>query len=397
MKKYKILHLSNNLVSGGAGKAARTINKALQEAGMQSQMLDLPVTSQWDKFKNTFRAYFDKVPLQFYQRVSKTAFSTANIGIGLSQFDCVKESDIIHLHWVQQGYMGFKDLRYLASSGKKVFINMHDSWWLSGGCHVTHGCNHWEANCGFCPQLNSRRANDLSRRIFIKKRAILSSINPTIICASHWMHERACSSPMFNGFKIVRIPYCIDLEKYRPVNQRFAREKLNLPIEKKLILFGSVDLDDPNKGFHYFRDAVNAIPGDEVEVILFGNLKEGNLFLNKKSNNMGHVSDEEMLVLIYSAADVFVAPSLEDNFPNTVLESISCGTPVVAFDIGGMPDMIVHSKNGFLAQKGNVSELSQGMIECLNDEVGMKTFARNKALESFSYSTLVNLFTQIYQ
>lgn len=393
----KILHLSNNLIPGGAGKATRTINLALQNAGMESSRLDIPMLTQWDHYKSTFRAYYDKLPLQRYNRNPKTAFSTANIGMGIQKFEAVKNADILHLHWVHQGYMGFSDLEFIATLNKKVFISMHDSWWLSGGCHVTHGCNQWMNGCGACPQLNSDNKNDLSFKIFKRKQAILKKINPTIICASQWMYQRASNSPMFAGFKILRIPYCIDLEKYFPEDKKSARSQFNLPADKKLILFGSVDINDPNKGFIYFRDAVNAIEEKDIELVIFGNLPDYPLGLNKKVNALGLLKDENLLRLAYSAADVFVAPSLEDNFPNTVLESISCGTPVTAFNIGGMPDMIDHQESGFLADSKNTTQLSEGIVYCLKNIDKMTTFARKKAVENFSFQKIAGYYADCYK
>ncbi len=392
----KILHLSNNTIPGGAGKAARTLNEALQRAGMQSDRLDVSTNTKWDKFRVLFRSYFDKIPLLFYNRNPKTAFSTANIGIGMNRYKIVREADIIHLHWVHQGYMGFKDMKYLASLKKKVFINMHDSWWLSGGCHVTHGCDLWKSGCGNCPQLNSKNANDLSRRIFLKKREILEEMNPTIICVSRWMFDRASIAPMFRGFKIIQIPNCIDLEKYQSFDKKTAREKLNLPINKKLILFGAVVIGDPNKGFTYFREAVNAIENEDFEVVIFGNNNSADFGLKKKVNYLGLLKDDYTLALTYSAADVFVAPSLEDNFPCTVLESLACGTPVVAFNIGGMPDMITHERNGYLAEKMNATKLNKGMVFCISKGGEMSDSARNKAVEEFSYAAIAKLYAILY-
>ena len=364
---------------------------------MQSERLDVPMNTKTDRLKSIYRAYFDKVPLQFYNREPKTAFSTANIGMGLKKFDKVRAADIIHLHWVHDGYIGFRDLEYLALLNKRVYINMHDNWWLSGGCHVTHGCDKWMNYCGACPQLNSQRVNDLSRNIFRKKREVLKKIKPTIICASWWMYERARLSPIYEGFEIVRIPYCIDLERYQPIAKETARTKMNLPMKKKLVLFGSVDINDPNKGYQYFKEAINGLAGDEIEIVLFGNIRDADLGLNKKVNYLGLLKDDYSLACAYSAADVFVAPSLEDNFPNTVLESIACGTPVTAFNIGGMPDMISHSKNGFLAEVKNNSQLSQGILECLNDTGNMCTFARKKAEDEFSFSKVSAAYASLYQ
>ncbi len=394
----KIVHLSNNLIPGGAGKAARTINEALQKAGMDSSRLDIPNNTFWQRGMNTFRAYYDKLPLQRYPRNPKTAFSTANIGMGTDALKALEHADLIHLHWVHQGYIGFKEMEFIASLNKKIYINMHDSWWISGGCNVTHGCNQWQNGCGRCPQLNSTINNDLSSKLFSTKRAILKKLNPIIICASTWMYERASTAPMFSGFKIARIPYAIDLEKYHPVNKVEARTALGLPLDKKLILFGSVDLNDPNKGFSYFRSAINELPEeDESEIVIFGNLPNGDLNISKKIHALGLLHDEALLAKAYSAADIFVAPSLEDNFPNTVLESITCGTPVVAFNIGGMPDMITHLENGFLAEAKNVHQLMLGISKCLTDTGKMSTFARKKSEDAFRFDIIAQNYTKLYQ
>lgn len=391
-----IFHFSNQIVPGGAAKAARSIHASLLKAGMPSRMLPTPMNGFFDKVWALVTAYYDKVPLQFYRNRKRTAFSTANTGIPLKKLMMEPDAEVLHLHWVHDGYMGFQQMKALrAFSGKKV-ISLHDSWWITGGCNVTHGCDRWMQGCGACPQLQSNSSNDFSSRHFAMKRKVVQHMKPVIICASRWMYERVKQSPIMQGLQVERVPYPIDTNVFKPLAGETARELLNLPQGKKLVLFGAVDIDDTNKGYAFFRDAMNQLADDTVEIVIFGNTDPSRLQLNKKVHLMGRLHDEVTLSLAYNAANVFVAPSLEDNFPNTVLESIACGTPVTAFAIGGMPDMIEHGKNGYLARKGDVADMVQGIRVCLEQEQNMSTFARAKTLQEFTYEAVSAQLIRIY-
>ena len=391
-----VIHFSNQVVPGGAAKAARSIHASLVQAGVQSRMAHTPMRSFTDKIWAIVRAYYDKVPLQLYRNRQRTAFSTANTGIPLKKLTEGAPADIHHLHWVHDGYMGFNQMKALSRMPGRKVISLHDSWWITGGCNVTHGCDRWMQGCGACPQLQSSSSNDFSARHLEKKRRQVQALKPVIICASRWMYERVKQSPVMQGLQVERVPYPIDTAVFKPLQKSVARELLNLPADKKLILFGAVDIDDANKGYAFFRHAVNRLNDDNIEVVIFGNTDPARLQLNKKVHLTGRLHDEITLALAYNAADVFVAPSLEDNFPNTVLESIACGIPVTAFAIGGMPDMVEHEKNGYLAAKGDVDDMIHGIQRCLEQQQNMSTFARAKTLREFTYEAVAAQLISIY-
>lgn len=395
----KVVHLTNNLIPGGAGKAARTINEALCTAGIDSVMLNLPNDGKLSQLKNKIRAYADKLPLQVYRNRKRTAFSTLLSGYSWAKTDAVKKADIIHLHWVNDGYLSFDGIKALGRLNKTIVWTLHDSWVLTGGCNVTHGCTKWKNGCGKCPQLASSEELDVSHKIFSKKKLLYKELNPIIVCASHWMYLRAKESPLLQNFRIQRIPYTIDVSIYKPQEKVDARLQLNLPFDKKLILFGTVDIDDPNKGFRYFKAAVELLNNQiDFELLVFGNKGSHAFDLGCPTHFLGHIHDVNKLTLAYSAADVFVAPSIEDNFPNTVLESLSCGTPVVAFNIGGMPDMIIHNKNGYLAEPFKTSSLAEGISSILNgDENQLKDNARQKVMADFTFDKISQTYIDLYR
>lgn len=395
----KVVHLTNNLIPGGAGKAANTISAALCAAGIESVMMRLPTDGTSARLINKIRAYADKLPLQIYRNRKRTAFSTLYAGYNWAKSDALKNADIIHLHWINDGYLSFEGIEAISRLKKKVVWTLHDSWPLTGGCNVTHGCNRWMTACGKCPQLGSSAELDVSRKIFTKKNNIYTSLNPTFVCASTWMYVRAQQSPLLQNLKIKSIPYAINIETYKPHEKLEARKRLGLPPDKKLILFGTVDIADPNKGFRFFKAAVALLKNEiDFEVLVFGNKGKIEFDLGCPTHFLGRIQDENALAYAYSAADVFVAPSVEDNFPNTVLESLSCGSPVVTFNIGGMPDMITHGTNGFLAEPFKIESLTQGILFILNGDANeLRKSARQKVQNDFTFEKVSKSYIDLYR
>jgi glycosyltransferase involved in cell wall biosynthesis len=264
--------------------------------------------------------------------------------------------------------------------------------------------------CGKCPQLGSTQEWDLSRWVWQRKAKAWQNCNLTIVALSSWLANCAGASSLFQNRRIELIPNGIDTYKYRPLNQQVAREFLGLPQDKHLVLFGSLRAtDNPRKGFHLLQLALQDLSQsgwqDKLELVVFGASEPENPpELGFPAHYLGQLNDDLSLAILYSAADVFVLPSTQENLANTVMEAISCGTPSVAFNIGGMPDMIEHQHNGYLAQPYSVEDLAQGIAWVLENQQRHQKLsyrAREKVEQEFTLAIqarrYVSLFTEILE
>ncbi|NMF83037.1 glycosyltransferase family 4 protein [Nodosilinea sp. P-1105] len=390
--------------SAGAGKAALRLHQGLQLKKVKSSMLvqtkagDTPdvylPSHRLTNLLSLTRAnrYLDSLPLKAYRNRKKGAYS-------LNWFpDSMKtrifnnfKPDIINLHWINFGYLR---LETLANFDLPVVWTLHDMWAFTGGCHYTNGCEEYKRACGKCPQLSSHSQLDLSRWVMNRKLKSWKNLNLTVVTPSRWLAERARESSLFSEVPIKVIPNGLDVETYKPMSQQVARDRLNLPQDRDLILFGSVNATSDNrKGFDLLKETLSCLELSQgkhrPELVIFGSTRgdESN-DLSLKSHYLGRLNDDISLSIAYSAADVFVAPSREDNLPNTVMEALACGTPCAAFKIGGMPDLIDHRVNGYLAKPFDPKDLAVGIQWILSDDSlsrqELRKNAREKVESSFS-------------
>lgn len=349
------------------------------------------------------RPTLDSLPLLFYPDREKTTFSPAILPDRLSSMAQALNPDLINLHWIGAGFIR---LESLTNFRKQLVWTLHDSWAFTGGCHIPFNCTRYRQMCGTCPALGSRRDNDLSRKIWRRKQKAWKSVNLTVVTPSRWLAECAKASSLFHNIRVEVIPNGLDLQHYRPLDKKVARESLLLPKDKKLIAFGAMNgINDKNKGFHLLHSALHSMCDndsvDNVELIVFGKAEpERDLGLDLKINYIGQLDDDEKLALVYSAADVFVVPSIQENLPNTIMEALACGTPVVAFNEGGIPDLIEDRLNGYLAKPFETEALAQGIEWVLeNDEraLTLGKAAREKAVKEYSIDLQAERYIKLYE
>jgi glycosyltransferase involved in cell wall biosynthesis len=281
---------------------------------------------------------------------------------------------------------------------------MHDMWAFTGGCHYVSDCKNYLTECRNCPALKFQSNIDTSYRIFNQKRELYNNLNLTIVTTSRWLAGEASNSTLLKNKKVYVIPTPIDSELFKPYDKNTCRRKLNLPDDKKIILIGAMNLKDDRKGFKYLIEALQNInkfnESIDFELAVFGKLDESVLTsIPIKVNQLGQLRTENEIVLAYNSADVFVAPSLEDNLPNTIMESMACGTPVVAFNAGGIPDMIDDGRNGILAGLKSVDSLAAGVVKLLTDEalrIKMSEASREKVLAVFNQAAVAGEYKQLY-
>ena len=279
-------------------------------------------------------------------------------------------------------------------------------WPFTGGCHYSGECDRYTQSCGVCPQLHSNQNWDISRWVWQRKNKAWKNLNLTIITPSRWLADCAKNSSLFEDLRIEVIPYGLDTKKYKPLDKQFARNLLGLPVDKQIVFFGAMSAtSDRRKGFHLLLPALQKLSQfqvwqDRLELAVFGASQPINPpNFGFRTHYLGRLNDDISLALVYSAADVFVAPSIQDNLPNTVMEALACGTPCVAFKIGGIPDMIEHEQNGYLAQPFDVEELATGIAWVLEDSERYHKLcdrAREKVEQEFTLEIQASKYLKLY-
>ena len=375
----RILHIctTNN---GGAGKAAFRLHLGLKSIGVKTKLLVLRRSGSsnsdvveftqgnnilkraWNRLRNgyifyEFNAYKNTRPKGL------DLFSNDRAIYEISKHPFVKETDIINLYWIT----GMVDYRRFFSNihNKPIVWRLSDMNPFTGGCHYSGGCTKYQTGCGACPQLGSEDLNDLSRKIFKRKENAYNGKIIHIVTPSKWLGDCAKRSLLFKGFPIEVIPNGVPTDIFTKRDKQFSRDLLNLPRDKILILFGD-DYRVERKGFKYLLQALELlkerIDPSKMCLVTFGPKQYLDIFSKEiifPICQLGYIHDEALLSSVYSSADIFMVPSLEDNLPNVMLESMACGTPVVGFNTGGIPDIITAHKTGLLAEVKNAEELSQ--------------------------------------
>lgn len=408
----KVLHLNTNDNFGGAARAAYRLHQALNtySKDIKSEMLVLKKGTDdpnVHKLSNSLfhkaRPFLDTIHLKRYPNRKKVSFSGSLVPFS-GIVDKINElnPDIVHLHWINAGLIRIEDLEKIE---KPIVWSLHDMWAFTGGCHIDLGCGKYKEECGACPILKSHKQNDLSKKVFQRKKKAYSNIkNLTIVGLSKWICECAEKSTLFNGCKIVNLPNPIDTSVFRTIDKSVARQLLSLNHDKKYILFGAMNAtSDPNKGFHELNQALSNLNNDNnnIELIIFGASGSGKYqnYMGIPLTYLGRLYDDVTLKLMYNAADVVVVPSKQENLSNVIMESLSCGTPVVGFDIGGNPDLIEHRINGYLAKPFDNKSLLEGIkwVLDLTNSPQLTNNVRKKIIDKYSYSIVSKRYNDLYK
>jgi glycosyltransferase involved in cell wall biosynthesis len=406
----KVIHLNHSHQQGGAARAAIRIHQALCGSGVDSTMVvdssnsgDPTVQGPSTRFAKllararpalsnaVMETFF--LPGQNAYR-SHSIFPSGRVG-ALNQCD----ADLLHLHWVQGEMLSIADIGRLK---KRVVWTLHDMWAFCGAEHYTTATR-WKE--GYT-RLNRERGAlglDLDRWTWERKRRHWQQKH-LLVTPSQWLAQCVQQSALLGEWPVTVVPNAIDTDCWRPFEKAFARELFNLPQGVPLVLFGAIGGgSDPRKGFDLLKMALehlrNEIPG--LELVMFGqghpNPSNG---LGFPTHYTGHLHDDQSMRALYSAADVFVLPSRQDNLPNTGLESLACGVPIVAFDTGGLNDVVMHEKTGYLAKPFDTEDLARGIRWVLTDDnrlTSLKQQARQEAISRFSYEVVSPLYQKVYE
>jgi len=409
----RVLHLNTSDISDGAARAVYRLHKGLITLGLDSTLLvqskscdDYRIIgpkSDFGKAVAKLRSILDKIPLYCYPNLSQRIFSPAWVPNLLTTKIKRHDPDIVHLHWIGGGFIPIEMLKNI---NIPIVWTLHDMWVFTGGCHYDESCGRYISECHACPVLGSKRRMDLSYLIWKRKLKSWEALPLTVVAPSRWLAQCVRVSKVLRHYPVEIIPNGLDLSLYKPIAKSQARELLGLPQNKKLILFAAMNAHkDARKGFGLLQAALKKITNLKeraryVLLVLGATEPKTVPDLGLEIHYLGYLYDDISLVLHYSAADVFVLPSKQDNLPNTILESLACGTPAVAFNIGGIPDIIKHKISGYLAEPLDTDDLAAGIrwvLENRKRHMELSKEARKKAVASFALEQVGQKYVSLYR
>lgn len=412
----RVLIVNTSEREGGAAVAANRLMDALNNNGVKAKMLvrdketdNITVVGLKGGLLQRFRFLWERWCVYYhlhFKRDHLFDLDIANTGFDITKLPEFKEADVIHLAWINQGFLSLKDIRKIINSGKAVVWTMHDLWAATGICHFTFGCEAYKGQCHNCFYLpRGGKSADLSTRVFKKKKKVYYNSGIHFVACSKWLGNSARQSSLLTGLQLSVIPNPIDTHVFCPKDKRVARLHSTLPEDKRIILFVSQRVTMERKGMAYFIKAISLLAErypemkeNTVIAILGGRADEVVSQLALPSFPLGYVKNERQLVDIYNSADVFVIPSLDENLPNTIMESMACGVPSVGFKVGGIPEMIDHQKNGYVASYKDADDLAAGIHWVLDeaDKEELKRQCMQKVMSCYSQRSVAMKYVEVY-
>ena len=405
----KVVHVvCGDLRTGGAALGALALHLALLDAGVDSYIItngpsfDLKNTISikprfYQKIKLTMLLIYHKMRLFLTRRDKKSAFNSGKIGFLSYKNYLLQDADIVHLHWINN----FIDITNILAINKPLVWTLRDMWVFTGGCHYSLNCTNFKEQCGNCIQLNSNTIHDYSTEI-LKTKAKLANSNINFVAISKWLESSAKQSSVLKKENIKVIHNCIDTNHFQAAdNVSSIKKDLGIPTDKKIILFGARNNSNFYKGTSIFWDSLQYISCDYF-IVSFGHLDVRSVPTTYQHihHNIGYV-EHSQLPLIYSCADVFVAPSIQEAFGKTLAESLACSTPVVAFDGSGPRDIINHNINGYLAEFNSAIDLARGIQHIISlSNYHYREYcnaARKSAVQNFSYVSVSSKYIELYR
>ena len=391
----KVLLVSTSDMVGGGAIAAFRLMEALNNNGVKAKMLVRDKLSSSVTVAQTgtiIPKVLERLQIMSYLKGKLWQADTADFGFDITRTEEYEEADIIHLHWINQGMVSLSCLKKMIKDGKKIVWTLHDEWPYLGICHYKGDCQ--ETECRQCPLL----PGNIAHKHYLQKQNIYKKGNITFVGCSQWITDRAKQA--MPDAEVVHINNCVPHNIFRHIDQTEARKKLDLPLDKKIILFCSQNINDERKGYTYLQQALEKfiIQGPQSMALDSHSPKggEGGGLMTICIGKGGrYISSPEEMAMMYAAADVFVTPSLQDNLPNTIAEAMSCGTPCVGFNVGGIPEMIDHLQNGYVAQYKDVNDLAEGIQYVLTHD--MREAALHKAASAYGETHVAQKYINVYE
>lgn len=392
----RILHVNTSASAGGAAIAAQRIIQAEQNVGLEATLFARK--GKEGNKRGQLGFMMERLEVwccEGFHMHNLWAIDPATHGLDITHLPEFKTADIIHLHWINQGMLSLKGLKKLRLSGKPIVWTMHDMWPFTGVCHHADECEAYfnGSGCRTCPfngYLASRTYRRKAEVLGLEGRPI------TFVGCSEWLAGLARKAPLLSGHRIAAIPNPIDTTYFRPAE---GVEPTLLPKihERPRILFVAYKAHDPNKGLHYLLEATQNM---DVDIVIVGKATQRATETSRRGRlyYMGLLKERSKIRELYQTCDVLAMPTLKDNLPNTIVEAMACGMPCVGYRIGGLPEMIDHLENGYLADYRSVDDLRHGIETILTgNRLAYQSAARIKAVQTYSEPAVAARYLDLYE
>ncbi len=404
----KVLHCTT-YTKGGAGIAAHHLHTALKQSGVESLMGVRKKTSddvcvvELASPLDVFFTRCSNLPLHFLRNDTPNFYSCYALPNSIAQRIQKIQPDIIHLHWIAN-FISPRALRDIIKLGIPVLWTLHDTWAFTGGCHYGT-CLQWQQQCQKCPLFTHPQGFmglNVAHVHWKAKRRAYAVKSPHIVAPSQKLWQKVQQSSLLQHAASSCIPNAVDTNIFSPMSQQEARWQLGIEEDVSYILFGAMAAtSDHNKGYDLLKEALTHLPqqnNKNVQCLIFGAAEGEKLPL--PSTFLGRIDTPEKLALAYAAANVFVCPSREEAFSLTTLEALACGTPAVGFAIGGIPDMVQHKENGYIAKPYDTQDFANGIAYILEDAARhhhMSQCARKTAEQRYAYPVIAKQYITLYE
>ncbi|MGA2781903.1 MAG: glycosyltransferase family 4 protein [Smithella sp.] len=409
-----VVHVNQTDIHGGAARAAYRLHRSLQAASVYSTMLVCAKASD----DETVQVTKQSLSLRLFNKVKKRMsskrwagfsssdqffHSTANFSSGMLSSLQKLPCDLVNLHWLGSDTLTIEEI---ARIKKPIVWTLHDMWAFCGAEHVTSDISSARFRSGYHKGNRPLDETGPDMNLWVWERKRKAWGKPmTIVCPSRWLAECARGSFLFRGWPVHCIPNTLDIQRWRPFSKEHSREFLGLPGEKQIILFGA-NGGEANllKGGDLLRNALVALHKNgvcNIQLVIFGqSTPKVPATLPFPVTYLGRLYDDVSMVAAYNAADVMLVPSRQDNLPQTAVEAQACGTPVVAFNIGGLPDIIEHRVTGYLARPFEINDLVDGIAWVLGDKQRrwvLSEAARDSAVRKYSGPVIAKAYRELYE
>lgn len=424
--EMKVL-LINTAIKGGAANACIRLHLGLLQIGVDSRLLcfhgdlDVPQSQPFFPFhqenylkpietRSFIAKMIRKVRLLFIkdqewqdqqerniqQDLAKTKpsgheiFSFGVTLYHLHEHPWVQEADVINLHWVNN-FLDYSSFFQRVST--PIIWTLHEMYPFTGGCSYSEDCVQFKDGCQLCPQLEGSSNPEYVKHLFKSKLQLLTMPQVEVVAPSQWLLNLSKSSKLLGTRKHHHIPYGLDTSVFKYQERKDVRRQLNWELDGFYVLFTADSIGNRRKGFQYMIDALNQLKDKEMRCVAVGTKPKE---LYSGIDFQGSVSDVSTMARYYAAADVFVIPTLADNLPNTVLESLLCGTPVIGFPNGGVPEMIEHGKNGLLCQETSALSLAESLLEFRKSYTFDAKQIANDAASKYNFARQAKAYLEVY-
>ena len=405
MKVLQLWRSDSGEFGGGGAVAMYRLHSGLRQAGIDSKILcKFKTTNSPEVFQYSSNLeQLEKILQQVTSRLGLNNIHRLS-SFKIKQHPAYLDADILHFHGIHGGFISYLALPALTESKPTIFT-LCDMWAMTGHCAFSYDCDRWKIGCGKCPYPDSNPSikRDATRLEWKLKDWVYSHSNLTIVSKSTWLTEIARQS-LLSRYPIYQIPNGIDTAIYQPLDREQCRSELGIPLDKKVLMFAALKLDNFQKGGDLLLKALQSLPASlKTETVLLTFGKGGETLaesVGMQTINLGYVSDDRRKAICYSAADLFLFPTRAESFGNVALESIACGTAVVSFKVGGVTEHVRHGITGYLAEPGNSQDFCNGILQLLEDRnLGeqMSQQCRAIALQEYSLELCTQRHIELYK